>query len=162
MSLRLLAAEEKSQLLASLVESYGLDGDALEGCEVLEGEEGYWAVSPAVISLPLRKLRTDSIGILLARSRSSGLVPTVAALQLFARPHEDSLRLSQGDASAFIDRKAITVEAADGHHVVFCGGHALDFGRVRDGRLVRVESVNPSENRDRAIGLIRASAQSPP
>ena len=143
MSLRLLAAVEKSQLWVSLVESCGLDADALESCEVLEGEEGYWAVSPAVISLPLRKMRTDSIGILLARSRSSDLVPTVAALQLFARPHAGSLRLSQGDASAFIDRKAVTVKAADGLHVVFCGGHALDLGRVKAGRLVRVESGKP-------------------
>ena len=144
MSLRLLAAEEKSQLLASLVESYGFDGDALEECEVLEGEEGYWAVSPAVITLPLRKLRTDSIGILLARSRNDGLAPTVAALQLFARPQQGALRLSQTDASAFIDRKTVTVDAPDGRHVVFCGGRALDLGRVRDGRLVRVESGKPT------------------
>jgi hypothetical protein len=143
MSLRLLATEEKNQLRVSLVESCGLDGDALEGCEVLEGEEGYWAVSPAVISLPLRKLKTDSIGILLARNGSSGLAPTVAALQLFAQPNEGSLRLSQGDASAFIDRKAVTVEVVDGRHVVFCSGHALDLGLVREGRLVRVESGKP-------------------
>ena len=140
MSLRLLAAEEKSRLLASLVESHGFDGDALEGCEVLEGEEGYWAVSPEVITLPLRKLRTDSIGILLARSRSGSLAPTIAALQLFARPQEGAVRLSQADALAFIDRKTVTVDAPDGRHVVFCGDHALDLGRVRDGRLIRVES----------------------
>jgi hypothetical protein len=144
MSLRLLAGEEKDQLLASLVESYGFDGGALEGCEVLEGEEGFWAVSPEVITLPLRKLRTDSIGILLARSRGGGLEPTIAALQLFARPRDDSIRLTPAQASAFIDRKAIGVDAPDGRRVVFLGDHALDLGRVRDGRLVRVESRKPT------------------
>ena len=49
MSLRLLAPEEKRELMDSLVEAYGFDGDALEECEVLEGEEGYWAVSPSSI-----------------------------------------------------------------------------------------------------------------
>jgi hypothetical protein len=149
MSLRLLAAEEKRQLLASLAESYGVDEDALEGCEVLEGEEGYWAVSPLVTSLPLKKLRTDSIGLLLARSRGGGVTPTVAALQLFARPQRDALRLSKADASAFIDRKAITVETTEGLHVVFSGSHALDMGEVRDGRLARVKSRNRAETESR-------------
>ncbi len=144
MSLRLLAGEEKVQLLASLVESFGFDGGALEGCEVLEGEEGFWAVSPAVITLPLRKLRTDSIGILLARSRGGGLEPTVAALQLFARPRGDSIRLTEAQASAFIDRRTVAVEAPDGRRVVFLGTRAIDLGRVRDGRLIRVESVKPA------------------
>ncbi|MCX6648533.1 MAG: hypothetical protein NTV61_03995 [Candidatus Bathyarchaeota archaeon] len=144
MSLRLLSAEEKRELLDSLAESYGFDGDELDGCEVLEGEEGYWAVSPEVITLPLRKLRTDSIGILLARSKDGGLAPTIAALQFFARPQNDALRLSQMDASKFIGRKAVAVDSPDGRHVVFCGDHALDLGRVREGRLVRVESGKPA------------------
>lgn len=144
MSLRLLAPEEKRKLLDSLVETYGFDEDALEGCEVLEGEEGYWAVSPDVITLPLRKMRTDSIGILLARSRSDNLVPTIAALQFFACPREGALRLTQADASKFINRKAVAVDAPDGRHVVFCGDHAIDLGWVRDGWLVRVASSKPA------------------
>jgi hypothetical protein len=144
MSLRLLAGEEKAQLLASLVESFGFDGSALEGCEVLEGEEGFWVVTPEVITLPLRKLRTDSIGILLARNRGGGLEPTVAALQLFARPRVDSIRLTQSQASAFIDRRTVAVEAPDGRRVVFLGDRAIDLGRVRDGRLTRVESGKPA------------------
>jgi hypothetical protein len=144
MSLRLLALEEKKSLLDSLVEAYGFDGDALGDCEVLEGNEGYWAVSPEVIALPLRKLVTDSIGILLARRRSDDLAPTIAALQFFARPRLDSLRLSQADATRFIDRKAVAVDASNGRHVVFCGDHALDLGWVRDGWLVRVASGKPT------------------
>jgi hypothetical protein len=144
MSLRLLAPKEKMELMDSLVETYGFDEEALEGCEVLEGKEGYWAVSPDVINLPLRKMRTDSIGILLARSRSDNLVPTVAALQFFARLREGALHLTQADASNFIDRKSVAVEAPDGRHVVFCGDHAIDLGRVRDGWLLRVASVKPA------------------
>ncbi len=136
MSLRLIAGEERRLLLAHLAERYGFDGDALAGCEVLEGGEGIWATSPAVIGLPLSKLRTDSVGILIARG--SEHVPTVAGLQLFARPRGDSITLTRGDAEAFIDRRPVAVDAASGHHVVFSGGHALDLGRVRDGRLLRV------------------------
>jgi hypothetical protein len=138
MSLRLLAAGEKHHLLALLTESYGMDGDALEGYEVLEGEGGYWAVSPTVLSLPLRKFKTDSIGLLLARSRGGSITPTVAALQLFSRPQRDVICLSRADASAFIDRKTVTVEATDGLHVVFYGRCALDLGEVRGDSLVRV------------------------
>ena len=140
MSLRLLPPEEKDRLIASLAESYGFDADALGGCEVLEGEEGFWAVSPEVIGLPLRRMRTDSIGILIARGGGGGLAPTVAALQLFASPREGALSLSPAEASAFIDRKSIEVDAPDGRHVVFFGGRAIDLGRVREGRLLRVQS----------------------
>jgi hypothetical protein len=136
MSLRLIAGEERRLLLAHLEERYGFDGGALAGCEVLEGEEGIWVVSPAVIRLPLRKLRTDSVGILIVRGADQ--VPTVAGLQLFARPRGDSITLTRGDAEAFIDRKSIAVVTAAGHYVVFSGGHALDLGRVREGRLLRV------------------------
>jgi len=145
MSLRLLPPEEKDGLIVSLAESYGFDTDALGGCEVLEGEEGFWAVSPAVIELPLRKMRTDSIGILIARGGDRGLVPTVAALQLFARPREGALSLSPADASEFVERKAIDVDAPDGRHVVFYGGRAIDLGRVREGRLLRVQSGKPRD-----------------
>jgi len=144
MSLRLLALVEKRELLDSLADAYGFDGDALGDCEVLEGDKGYWAVSPEVITLPLRKLVTDSIGILLARRRSDDLAPTIAALQFFACPRPDSLRLSQADATRFIDRKAVAVDASNGRHVVFCGDHALDLGWVRDGWLVRVASGKPA------------------
>ncbi len=143
MSLRLLPPEEKDRLIVSLSESYGFDADALGGCELLEGEEGFWAVSPAVIGLPLRRLRTNSIGILVARDGGGDLVPTVAALQLFARPREGTLSLSPADASAFVGRKAIEVDAPDGRHVIFFGGRALDLGRVREGRLLRVQSGKP-------------------
>ena len=136
MSLRLIAGEERRLLLAHLVERYGFDVDALAGCEVLEGEEGIWAVSPKVITLPLRKLKTDSVGILVARGAEA--VPTVAGLQLFASSRSDSIILTHGDAAAFIDRKPIRVEATEEHHIVFSAGHALDLGRVREGRLLRV------------------------
>jgi hypothetical protein len=140
MSLRLLSPEEKSRLLASFAESFGFDREALGACDVLEGEEGLWAVSPTVIGLPLRSMRTDSIGILIAREGNGGLIPTIAALQLFARPREDSIRLTQGDAAAFIDRTPIPVDEKDGRQVVFFGCLAIDLGRVREGRLLRVQS----------------------
>jgi hypothetical protein len=65
-------------------------------------------------------------------------VTTVAGLQLFARPRGDLITLTRGDAEAFIDRKPVAVDAVGGYHVVFSGGHALDLGRVREGRLLRV------------------------
>jgi hypothetical protein len=136
MSLRLIAGVERRLLLDHLEERYGFDREAVAGCEVLEGEEGIWVVSQAVIGLPLRKLRTDSVGILIARGADH--VPTVAGLQLFARPRSDSITLTRGDAEAFIERRPVAVDAADGHHVVFSGGHALDLGRIREGRLLRV------------------------
>jgi hypothetical protein len=136
MSLRLIAGEERRLLIAHLIERYGFEGDVLAGCEVLEGEEGIWAVSPKVITLPLRKLRTDSVGILIARGTEA--VPTVAGLQFFARPRGDSITLIHGDAASFVDRKPIPVDAVEGHHVVFSAGHVLDLGRVKDGRLLRV------------------------
>ncbi len=145
MSLRLLPPEEKDELIASLAESYGFNTDALVSCEMLEGEESFWAVSPAVIGLPLRKMRTDSIGILIARGRLGGLTPTVAALQLFARPSEGTLSLSPADALKFVERKAIDVDAPDGRHVVFYGGRAIDLGRVREDRLLRVQSGKPRD-----------------
>jgi len=136
MLLRMIAGEERRLLLAHFVERYGFDGDALVGCEVLEGEEGIWVVSSKVVTLPLRKMRTDSVGILV--SRGAEMLPTVAGLQYFARPRGDSIILLQEDAAAFIDRKPIAVNAEEGHHVVFYAGHALDIGRIREGRLMRV------------------------
>jgi hypothetical protein len=137
MSLRRVVGEERRLLLAGLVEGYGFDAEALEGYETLEYEEGVWVVSPAVIGLPLRKLRVESVGILLVREST----PTVAALQLFARPKGDAITLSEADASAFIDRKTVAVEARDGVHVAFHGGVALDLGYAKAGRLTRVKAA---------------------
>ncbi len=134
--MRLIAGVERRLLLDHLVERYGFDGDALAEYEVLEGEGSIWAVSPKVITLPLRKLKTDSVGILVARGADT--VPTVAGLQFFANPRGNSIILTHEDAAAFIDRKPVAVDATEGHHVVFSAGHALDLGRVRDGRLLRV------------------------
>lgn len=125
--------------MATLIEYYGFNSDTLKECELLEGEEGYWAVSPKVITLPLRKLKTDTIGLLIVRGKRSNVIPTIAALQLFARPKAGMLNLSRKDAMSFIDRKMVAVEWGDGLYVVFCEDHAVDVGRVKNGRLVRVE-----------------------
>jgi hypothetical protein len=143
MSLRLLSTTEKSLLLASFAESYGFTSETLNECEVLEGEEGYWAVSPKVITLPLRKLMTDSIGLLIARNRGNEIIPTIAALQLYAKPYGETLRLSRNDALKFINRKAVAVKAKDGSYVVFIGNRAIDRGEVKRGILMRVEMVKP-------------------
>ncbi len=139
MSLRLLAPEEKGKLVVSLAENFEMAEASLSGYEVVECESEYWAVSSAVLPLPLRKLKVESVGLLLARGREV-ITPTVAALQLFCEQHPDSLVLSRGDALSFIDRKAVAVNVPDGRKVVFYGGHALDLGEVRDGNLIRVRS----------------------
>jgi hypothetical protein len=136
MSLRRVVGEERRLLLAGLAEGYGFDAEALEGYETLEYEGGIWAVSPTVIGLPLRKLHVESVGILLTR----GSTPTVASLQLFARPRRDGIELDEGGAAEFIDRKPVAVDAPDGVHVVFHGGVALDLGYAKSGRLTRVKS----------------------
>ncbi len=140
MSLRLLGEEEKIEMMRSLAEGYSFDSEELDSLAVLEGEEGFWVVSPDVISLPLQKLRTDSIGVLLARQSGSGLTPTIAALQLFAKPRDNSIDLTGEEAAAFIERKPIRVEAVNGRCVVFHCGRALDLGRVKDGVLLRIVS----------------------
>lgn len=137
MSLRRVVGEERRLLLNGLAEEYGFDAEALEEHETLEYEGGIWAVSPAVIGLPLRKLRVESVGILLVR----GSTPTVAALQLFARTKRDDITLSEADAISFIDRKPVSVDARDGVHVAFHGGVALDLGYVKSGRLTRVKAA---------------------
>jgi hypothetical protein len=135
MSLRRIVGEERRLLLAGLTEGYGMDGEALEAYETLEGGDEVWAVSQDVIGLPLRRLRVESVGIMLARGRT----PTVAGLQLFARPSGDSITLNGGDAASFIDRKPVAVDAPDGLRVVFHGGVAVDLGNCKAGRLTRVK-----------------------
>jgi len=137
MSLRRIVGEERRLLLAGLAEGYGLDGEALEEYETLESGDEVWAVAPEVIGLPLRRLRVESVGIMLARGRT----PTVAGLQLFARPSGDAITLNGGDAASFIDRKPVAVDAPDGIHVVFHGGVAVDLGYCKSGRLTRVKAA---------------------
>jgi len=139
MSLRLLRPEEKLRLSSSLVEGYGQDEIDLDGYDLFEWEGGFWAVSPEVLGIPLRKLGVDSVGLLIARGVESP-TPTVAALQLFCRPRPGLLSLTREDASSFIDRKAVAVDVPDGRHVIFFGGHALDLGEVRGGKLTRIRS----------------------
>jgi len=136
MSLRLLSPVEKYRLIASLDESYSMNSAFFSDYEIVEWEGGYWAVSPMVLALPLRKMRVESVGLLLARGRT--LIPTVAAIQLFCRAWPDPITLSRKDALAFIDRKAVAVNASEGRHVVFFGGRALDLGEVSGKRLSRV------------------------
>ncbi len=136
MSLRRIVGEERRLMLAGLSEGYGMDAEALEGYETLESGDEVWAVSPGIIGLPLRKLRVESVGIMLTR----GATPTVAALQLFARPMRDAVSLGEGDASAFIDRKPVAVDAPDRVHIVFHGGVALDLGYAKAGRLTRIKT----------------------
>ncbi len=137
MSLRRIVGEERRLLLEGLGEGYGFDAEALGAYEALESGEEVWVVSPAVIGLPLRRMRVESVGILLTR----GSTPTVAALQLFARSREGAIDLGEADASAFIDRRPIVVDAPDGVRVVFHGGVALDLGYAKAGRLTRVKAA---------------------
>jgi len=136
MSLRRIAGEERRLLLAGLAEGYGFDEGALERYETLESGDEVWAVAPAVIGLPLQKLHVDSVGILLVR----GKTPTVAALQLFARPNGDAITLNGEGAFTFIERKPVAVDADDGVHVAFHGGVALDLGYARAWRLTRIKA----------------------
>ncbi len=139
MSLRLLPPEEKQRLSSYLTEGYGMDGTALEGYDLVEWEGGYWAVSPTLLELPLRKLSVDSVGLLIARGRGRP-TPTVAALQLFSRPGPGFLSLSRENASSFIERKSIPVDTQDGRRIISFGDHTLDLGEVRGGRLIRVRA----------------------
>jgi hypothetical protein len=140
MSLRVLSPAEKDRLLSLLEEQYGLDAGALEDCVLLEDGADIWVATREVIGLPLKALWTDSVGLLLARSREGAAYPTVAALQQFARSKQSALHLTREEAADFIERRPVRVEADEGLHVVFCGGHALDMGDVKDGRLQRVQS----------------------
>lgn len=137
-TLKIMDAREKKELFSKISDAYGISPDIFSDYEFLEKPERIFIVSRASLSINLRNLSIEGLGLSFARI-SGSIKLTTNAIQLFGRyATKNILDLDTENALKYLrglDISGLPMKDLYGYVIVRSGKDYIGSGIYKDGYL---------------------------
>ena len=151
-TLKIMDAREKKELLTKISDAYGIPPEIFSDYEFLEKPERIFITSRASLSINLRNLSIEGLGLSFARI-SGSIKLTTNAIQLFGRhATKNILDLDNENALKYIrglDLSGLPAKDIFGYVIVRSGKDYLGSGLYKDGYL---KNQIPKQRRIKKLG----------